>query len=94
MVPTSNTFSWDKGLQGVEEKEKKYLTNLLVRWWQIFQMVAVPVGGGRNQTSQLSCILVSLLSTALLHIYNCVPDCKPTAASLLVSNEAEDNKEG
>ena len=51
-------------------------------------------GQWEGETSQLSCILVRLLSIALLHIYNCVPDCKATAASLLVSNEAEDNKEG
>ena len=58
MVPTSNTFSWDKGLQGVEEKEKKYLTNLLVRWWQIFQMVAVlPCWWEEGETKPVNCLV-------------------------------------
>ena len=48
-------------------------------------MVDVIVGG-RNQSTVL---YFGSVRSALLHIYNCVLDCKPTAASLLASNEEE-----
>ena len=50
-------------------------------------MVVVSFSGREKPANCL--VFWSLRWSALLHIYNCVPDCKPTAASLLASNEEE-----